>query len=100
MLHFTFGENLLSHQKYQNIMNMIVGISFFVFVFFAFYVFTNSFNCYILARTYFIFLEKHPRPNLKVLQYQIWTSVKTLENFCYERQILVLVCKLFVLILD
>ena len=31
---------------------------------------------HILGGIYFTFREKHPRPNLKGFQYQIWTSVK------------------------
>ena len=31
---------------------------------------------HILTRIYFIFLIKRLRPNLKVFQHQIWTSVK------------------------
>ena len=31
---------------------------------------------HILAGIYLIFLKKPPTPNLKVLQYQIWTSAK------------------------
>ena len=33
-------------------------------------------NSHILAGTYFIIVKERPRPNWKVLQYQIWTSVK------------------------
>ena len=33
-------------------------------------------NSHILAGIYFIFVKERPRPNWKVLQYQIWTSVK------------------------
>ena len=33
-----------------------------------------------LAGKHFIFLKKHSGPNLKVFQYQIWTSVKSLEK--------------------
>ena len=33
-----------------------------------------------LAGKHFIFLKKHSRPNLKVFQYQIWTSVKSSEK--------------------
>ena len=37
-------------------------------------------NSHILAGIYFIFLKKRPRPNSKVCQYQIWTSVKRLKK--------------------
>ena len=37
-------------------------------------------NSDILAGIYFKFLKEHPRPNLKVLQYQISTSVKRSEK--------------------
>ena len=33
-----------------------------------------------LAGIYFIFLKKRPGPNLKVIQYQVLTSVKRLEK--------------------
>ena len=33
-------------------------------------------NSHILAGTYFIIVKERPRPNWKVLQYQIWTSAK------------------------
>ena len=33
-------------------------------------------NSHILPGIYFIFVKEHPRPNWKVLQCQIWTSVK------------------------
>ena len=39
-----------------------------------------------LAGKHFIFLKKHSRPNLKVFQYQIWTSVKSSENSFQARQ--------------
>ena len=38
-------------------------------------------NSHILAGIYFILLKKRPRPNSKVLQYQIWTSVKRSEKW-------------------
>ena len=33
-------------------------------------------NSHILAVIYLIFLKEPPKPNSKVLQYQVWTSVK------------------------
>ena len=52
-------------------------------------------NSHILAGIYFGLLKERPRPNLKVLQYQIWTSVKRLEKYSYHvRQILTLFRKL------
>ena len=40
----------------------------------------NVKDSHILAGFYFIFLKQRPRPNFKVLQYQIWTSVKRSNN--------------------
>ena len=37
-------------------------------------------NSHIVAGIYFIFLEEPRRPNLKVLQYQIWNSAKILNK--------------------
>ena len=37
-------------------------------------------NNHVLARIYFAFLKKHPRPSLKGFQNQIWTSVKKSEK--------------------
>ena len=36
---------------------------------------------HILARIYIIFLDKSPERNFKVFQYQIWTSMKRLEEY-------------------
>ena len=38
-------------------------------------------NSHFLARTYFIFLEKHRILNLNSFQNQIWTSLKTLGKY-------------------
>ena len=38
-------------------------------------------NSHILARIYFIFLKEHLRPNLKVLQYQMWNSGKRMKKY-------------------
>ena len=37
-------------------------------------------NSHITAGIYFIFLKKHPGPNLKIFQYRIWASVKRSEK--------------------
>ena len=36
---------------------------------------------HILAGNYFIFRKQRPRPDLKVLQHQIWISVKRLKMY-------------------
>ena len=61
-------------------------------------------NSHILAGIYFIFEKKHPRPNMKDFQHQIWTSrvtkiVKQIKSKgvwgklearnCFQRQTLV-----------
>ena len=56
-------------------------------------------NSHIVAGVYFIFLKKHPRPNLKSFQHQIWTSVKRLGNSYQVRHILAIFCKFIALIL-
>ena len=33
-------------------------------------------NSHILAGIYFVFQKQRPTPNLKAIQYQIWTLVK------------------------
>ena len=57
-------------------------------------------NNHILAEIYFIFLKKRPRTNLKVFQYEIWTSVKRSKKYYEVRQILAFGCNLVALILD
>ena len=67
---------------------------------FLFYVFIDSINVknsYISAGVYFIFLKQHPRPNLKLFQNQIWTSLKT--SGYWARQILVFFPELAALVL-
>ena len=58
-------------------------------------------NRHILAGIYFIFVKEGPRPNSKVLQYQIWTSRPHLDRKrSYQvTQILALFYNLVVLIL-
>ena len=52
----------------------------FSFAFYAFFTAPGFKNSYILTGIYFIFQKKRPEPNLKVFQYQIWTSVKKWEK--------------------
>ena len=51
----------------------ILGLQLYVTFSFAFIVFPNKFKFQKqlpLAKKYFIFLKGHPRPNLKVFEYQ------------------------------
>ena len=48
---------------------------------------------------HFIFLKERPRSNSKVLQYQVWTSVKRSKSSYHVSQILTLFRKLVTLIL-
>ena len=57
-------------------------------------------NGRILARIYFVFLRECPRLNLKVLQYQVWTSRKDRKSSCHVRQISALFYNLVALILS
>ena len=42
-------------------------------------------NNHILAGIYFIILIKPHRPKLKVVKYQIWSSVKKSEKWLYTK---------------
>ena len=80
-LRFTFGEEKIDKtSKFpQNIMPMVVGNILFC-IFLSLLPAPIVKNSHILAEIYCIFLEKHPRPNLKVFQYYIYNSINRLEN--------------------
>ena len=73
--HLWGKESLLNHQKvlkyYEN-----DCLQKFILLFMSLLTALIVKNSLILAVIYFIFIKKHPRPNFKCFQYQIWTSVK------------------------
>ena len=79
-LRFTCDEReILSNAKRsENIMIIIVCKILLLFVFLSKAPVVK--NSQILVGTLCIFLKKRPRPCLKDLQYQIWTSVKRPEK--------------------
>ena len=77
-LHFTWSERKTwkNIKKFQNIMTMIdCNILFRILL--SLMIAPNAKNSHILVGKYFFFPKKSPRPNLKVFQYQIWTSMIT-----------------------
>ena len=82
MLRFPCGEkkNLV---KYQNFSKYYVHDLLQIFLFILITLLRASIvkNSYFFTRIYFIFLKKCPGRNLKVIRYQILTSVKILEKY-------------------
>ena len=75
----TNNPTLVKHQKSENIMTMI-GCKNFLFLFMILLTAAIVKNSHMLAEIHFIFLKQCPGLNLKVIQYQIWTSRKIWEK--------------------
>ena len=56
-------------------------------------------NSHFLAGIHFIFLKQRVIPNLKILQYQIWNSVKDRKSIYQVRQTVTLFCTFVAVIL-
>ena len=67
--HLRWKENLVKHQKSQNIMVIIVCKNFFRFLFLLTAQIVN--NTHIFAGISITFPKRRPRPNLKAFQYEI-----------------------------
>ena len=73
--HLWWKENLVKHQHSQNIMTIVVCKDF-LCILCTYRQFQSLKSSHIFAGIDFTLLKERPRPNSKVLQYQICTSKK------------------------
>ena len=85
MLHFTSGESLLNLQKLSKYYEHDSLQFFFFFAFMSLLTALTVKNGHILAGIYFILLEELFRPNSKVFQYYISTSMKKTEKLLLSK---------------